>query len=291
MNETDEFGAVRERLHGIAYRMTGSVSDADDIVQEAWLRWSRADRRAIESVDAWLVRVTTNLAIDRSRSIATRRETYVGPYLPEPLIESPGRSAEDPAAQADLSDSLTFAFLVMLDTLDPTARAVLLLHDVFGYRFDEIAPMVDRSPTACRQIASRTRRHLAANREAAHRPDGPHQARALSELVTALAEGDIERVVTMLSPDVIVQSDAGPNRYAARRSVVGPHRASRLLVNLASRSTPTMTFELVPSNGLTALLVREADEPFLWLTISCDGNSRIARVWSQLNPEKLRHVR
>ena len=291
MNRTDEFAAVRERLHGIAYRMTGSVSDADDIVQEAWLRWSRADRAEIDSVDAWLVRVTTNLAIDRSRSIATRRETYVGPYLPEPLVESGSRPADDPATQVELCDSLTFAFLVMLDTLEPVARAVLLLHDVFGYRFDEIAPMVDRSATACRQIASRTRRRLEADRGVVRHPDGPHQARMLGELVAALAEGDIERVVTMLSPDVVVQSDGGPNRHAARRSVLGPHRASRLLVNLAARSLPTMTFELVPSNGLTALLVRDGDEPFLWLTISCDRNGRIARVWSQLNPDKLRHLR
>ena len=151
-DEIAAFEELRPRLFGIAYRMTGSVADAEDVCQEAWLRWRAVDPAAVTTPEAYLVRTVTNLAIDRLRSAQHRRETYVGPYLPEPLLAD-----DDPAAAAELSDSLTLAFLVLLDELSPVERAVLLLHDVFGYEFDDVAAAVGRSSTACRQIASRTR--------------------------------------------------------------------------------------------------------------------------------------
>ncbi len=158
MSTADEFEALRPRLFGIAYRMTGSVGDAEDACQDAWLRWQRVDRGAVDNAEAYLVRVVTHLALDRLQSAQRRRESYVGPYLPEPLIAD--TTAVQPEAAAELTDSLTFAFLVLLDELTPRERAVLLLHDVFGYPFDEIAPMIDLTPAACRQLASRTRRKL-----------------------------------------------------------------------------------------------------------------------------------
>jgi RNA polymerase sigma-70 factor (ECF subfamily) len=293
-----EFERQRERLHGIAYRMTSSVADADDVVQEVWVRWHAADRAQIEQPEAWLVRVATNLAIDRSRARARRREVYVGPDLPEPLVHGASSSvagrapAVDPAEQAALGDSLTFAFLVLLDELEPVARAVMLLHDVFAYSFDEIATMVDRTPAACRQIASRARRHLAARAPGrdVRRADRAHDARMLDELVVSMAAGEADRVISLLSPGVVVTSDGGAHRHAARRPVVGADRAARLLVNLAARVTPTMTFEPIEANGGPALLVRDGGAPFLLLTIACGDDGRIERVFSQLNPDKLRHL-
>ncbi len=288
MNSDDPFTLHRDRLHAIAYRMTGSVSDADDIVQEAWLRWERTDTTAVESPEAWLVRATTNLAIDRSRSIARRRESYVGPYLPEPLLADARPQFDDPAHHAELVDSLTFAFLVMLDRLEPIERAVLLLHDVFGYSFSEIAPIVERTSASCRQIASRTRRRLDDARVARKPIDEAHDERMLNQLVVALGTGDIDAVVALLSPHIVVTSDGGNERHAARREVVGIGRASRFLVNLAKRQTPTMTFEFVRSNGAPALVVRDSGNPFQILTIACADDGRIARVFSVLNPSKLR---
>ena len=287
MNDLEGFERHRRRLHGIAYRMTASVADADDIVQEAWLRWQRASNAKIVSDEAWLVRVVTNLAIDRSRAISRRREDYVGPYLPEPLPDLARPQFDDPEHHAELVDSLTFAFLVMLDRLEPVERAVLLLHDVFGYSFAEIAPIVDRSAANCRQIASRTRQRLRDEPRAPHR-DVAHDRRTLHELVGALAAGDADRVVSLLSPNIVVMSDGGPQRHAARRQVVGVHRASRLLLNLATRLTDTMTVEFVDANGGPAMLTRERGEPFLLLTIACDEAGHISHVYSVLNPDKLR---
>jgi RNA polymerase sigma-70 factor, ECF subfamily len=270
--------------------MTGSVSDADDIVQDAWLRWQRVDPAEVRSNEAWLVRTTTNLAIDRSRAIARRRESYVGPFLPEPLLADARPQFDDPAHHAELVDSLTFAFLVMLDGLDPIERAVLLLHDVFGYPFNEVAAMVDRSAANCRQIATRTRQRLRNERVASRRSDSGHERRMLHELVGALAEGAVDRVVALLSPEIVVTSDGGAERHAARRAVVGVDRATRLLVNLAKRQTDSMSFVFVEANGGQALLLRDGSDPFLLLTIACDDTGRIARVYSVLNPDKLRHL-
>ena len=163
-----EFEALRPRLFALAYRMTGSVGDAEDACQDAWLRWQAVDRTHVDNAEAYLVRTVTRLAIDRLRSAHHRKETYVGPYLPEPLVTDD--TATQPEAAAELADSLTLAFLVLLDELTPVERAVLLLHDVFGYPFDEIAGMVDQSVVACRQIASRTRRKLHREQHELRRP-------------------------------------------------------------------------------------------------------------------------
>lgn len=290
MNPLEVFQTNRERLFGIAYRMTGSVSDADDIVQEAWLRWERADHAGIDSPEAWLVRATTNLAIDRSRLIVRRREDYVGPFLPEPIVEP--IDATDPQAHSELTDSLTFAFLVMLDQLEPVARAVLLLHDVFGYSFDEIASMVDRSAGACRQIASRTRKRLDARRVEFSHVTREHERRVLEELVHGLLLGDAEQVVELLSPDVVQFDDGGPDRRAARRAIVGPDRVSRLLVNLTKRLVGGGVggLEFVRVNGRPGLLIRVDDRPDIVACVEFAPDGRIGRIYAQLNPDKLSHL-
>jgi RNA polymerase sigma-70 factor (ECF subfamily) len=289
----EEFETFRPRLFGIAYRMTGSVGDAEDACQDAWLRWQRVDRATVENAEAYLVRVVTRLALDRLQSAQHRRETYVGPYLPEPLVADTAAQpdvAAQPEAAAELADSLTFAFLVLLDELTPKERAVLLLHDVFGYSFDEIGRMVDLSPAACRQLASRTRRKLDHERDALRRPDEAREQELITQLLTTIASGDVDAVMELLAPDVVLLSDGGAERHAARRPVVGTYRVARLVVNLAKRLMQTDVTRLVQVNGEPGLLFVADGEPDHVLSIAFTPDGKVRRFYSQLNPEKLRHL-
>jgi RNA polymerase sigma-70 factor (ECF subfamily) len=284
----EEFEALRPRLFGVAYRMTGSVSDAEDACQDAWLRWQRVDRDTVDNAEAYLVRVVTRLALDRLQSAQHRRETYVGPYLPEPLVAD---DAAQPEAAAELADSLTFAFLVLLDELTPKERAVLLLHDVFGYSFDEVGSMLDLSPAASRQLASRTRRKLDQERDVLRRPDEAREQELVGNLLATIATGDIDAVMQLLAPDVVLLSDGGPDRHAARRPVVGPDRVARFVVNLAKRLVVSTEVRTVPVNGEPGLLFLRDDEPDFVLSFAFSPSGQVRRLYSQLNPEKLRHLR
>jgi RNA polymerase sigma-70 factor (ECF subfamily) len=285
------FDALRPRLHGIAYRMTGSVSDADDLCQEAWLRWAAADRSTVANPEAFLVVTVSRLSIDRLRSATRRRETYVGPYLPEPIVADPWAdgSAGDPAEQAELADSLTYAFLVMLDELTPVERAVLLLHDVFSYPFDEVAAAVDRSPDAVRQIASRSRRKVAAHPSPLPRAEQDQVARTLGGLLADLAVGNVEAVIARLAPNVVVLSDGGAQQRAGRRPVIGADRVARFLVNLARRNAD-LGVRFVEVNARPGLLFTRDDRPFMVMTAELDADGRVAQLFSQLNPDKLHHL-
>lgn len=290
----DLFEASRPKLHGVAYRMTGSVSDADDICQEAWLRWQAVDQGEIDEPEAYLVRITTRLCLDRLQSAAARREHYVGPWLPEPLVsdlDAPGRSTEgDPEHAAELADSLTFAFLVMLDELDPVARAVLLLHDVFGYSFREVAASVDRSEAAVRQLASRARQRVRSNDRPTLPASDPRLGEIMTNLLVSLNQGDVEAVMACLAPDVVSLDDGGPKQRAARRPVVGNDRVARLWVNLAKRGT-----HLVPHfaevNARPGLVLYDGDRPFIVMSVDIDAETgQVVRIFSQLNPDKLAHL-
>ena len=284
------FEAERSRLVGLAYRMLGSIADAEDVVSEAWLRFDGADRTGIASPAAWLTTVTSRLAIDRLRSQRRRREDYVGPWLPEPVHTDATRAPDpvapapspDPGERVELAESLTLGFLVVLDRLGPVERAVFLLHDVFGEPFAEVARVVDRSEEACRQIASRARRRVRQERESTTSAD----AETLAGLMAALAVGDIDGLLGLLAPDVVLTSDGGPNRHAARRPVVGPDRVARLLVNLATRlpESPSMAIEEV--NAAPAFVVRSAA---LTMVASADRDpqGRIVAIRLMLNPDKL----
>jgi RNA polymerase sigma-70 factor (ECF subfamily) len=284
----EEFEALRPRLFGIAYRMTGSVGDAEDACQDAWLRWQRVDRATVDNPEAYLVRVVTRLSLDRLHSAQRRREAYVGPYLPEPLVADDDTG--QPESAAELADSLTFAFLVLLDELTPRERAVLLLHDVFGYPFDEIAPMLDLSPAACRQLASRTRRKLDHERDGLRRPDEAREQELIGQLMATIASGDVDAVMRLLAPDVVLLSDGGPSRHAARRPIVGPDRVARLVVSLARRLSARATAHLVHVNGEPGVLFTADGEPDLTLSFVFTPDGRVRRLFSQLNPDKLRHV-
>jgi RNA polymerase sigma-70 factor, ECF subfamily len=279
--------AERPMLVGLAYRITGSRVEAEDIVQEAWLRARRTDGSTIDNPAAWLTRVVARLALDHLRSARHRRESYVGPWLPEPVfgavINAP--RGEDPAGATELAESVTFGFLRMLETLAPLERVVFLMSDVFDVPFPEISRAVDRSPEACRQISSRARRRL---REGTTRHAVPDDAESVvGELLEALTAGDVDRVLSLLAEDAVLVSDGGPQAYAARRPVVGRERVARLLVNIARRLTSTdVTIESAVVNGEPGVVVTRAGRRYVTLTAHVD-NGAIAALYSVVNPDKL----
>jgi RNA polymerase sigma-70 factor (ECF subfamily) len=294
----DRFTPHRDRLFGVAYRMTGSVNDAEDCVQEAFVRWERTDRDVVENDEAFLVRTVTRLSIDRQRQTARRRETYVGPWLPEPLISpigAAGALSVDPADEAEIADSLSFAFLVMLDRLSASERAAFILHDVFGVPFDEVATTLDRETEACRQLASRARRKLrdageagdAAMSNVPTAPSGSTTGTALTALLGALLLGDVNGCLEHLAPGVVLTSDAGAERRAARRHVVGADRVLRLVTNLFARDAEQVTdIRPVTVNGALGLYVEHTGGPLV-LTADEGDDGRLHHIWIQMNPEKL----
>ena len=206
--ETDVFEEHRPVLMGVAYRMLGRVADAEDVVQEAWLRWSGADRSEVREPRAYLVRVTTRLAIDRLRQVKARGETYVGPWLPEPYVTDFGDTVPDTAEQAVLADSVSLAVLVVLESLSPLERAVFVLREAFGYPYADIAAMLDRGEPAVRQLAGRARRHVE-ERRPRYEVD-PAERRDLTErFLAAAGGGDLEGLMSLLAPDVRLVGDSG----------------------------------------------------------------------------------
>ena len=206
---TQQFEASRERLRAVAYRMLGSVSEADDAVQEAWLRLNRSDASQVENLDAWLTTVVSRVCLDNLRSRRSRREEPIGPYVPEPIVSREDEA--DPEHEALLADSVGLALQVVLETLSPAERLAFVLHDMFGVPFDEIAPIVDRSPDAARQLASRARRRV---RGATPEPnvDLPAQRKVVDAFLAASREGNFEGLVAVLDPDVVLRVDRGLTR-------------------------------------------------------------------------------
>ena len=274
------FEEHRAHLFAVAYRMLGSAAEAEDVVQEAFLRWEPEAGRA-RSERALLTTITTRLAIDRLRSAQHRRETYVGPWLPEPIV-----TAEDPYATVELADSLTFAFLVMLDRLNPVERAVFILREVFAYDYDEIATIVDRSEANCRQILSRARKHLAP----AERPEArPLQPGVVERFVTALGLGDVEAILGMLADDAVLVSDGGPDHRAARRPVRGASRVARFLANVSAKMPESYALRMLSANGEPTLFIEVDGAPFMTMTVSTDAD-RVRAIYVVLNPDKLAHI-
>ena len=283
MAVVEDFEEHRRHLFGVAYRMLGSVTEAEDVVQDTWLRW-RAAADAVRSPRSYLTTVATRLAIDRLRSAQRRREEYVGPWLPEPLVTD-----DDPATTAELAESLSVAFLLVLERLNPVERAVLLLHDVFGYDYDEVAEIVDRTPTNCRQIASRARGHLTGERPVRPRPAQEDEQRLAFAFAAAAGSGDLAALEGLLAEDVVLWSDGGPARRAARRPVVGRDRVTRLLGNLSHRLPAAEAVDFVHLNGAPALVLGTAAGPEM--TVAMDiGDGVITALHLVINPDKLRHL-
>jgi len=278
-DDTEVFEVERPRLLGLAYRLLGSLTDAEDVVQEAWIRWDGAGTASVERPAAWLTTVTTRLALDRIRSAEQRRAAYVGPWLPEPVAVEVG-----PEEAAELAESLTFGFLVLLDQLTGIERAVLLLADVFGQPFREIAETVGRSEAACRQIASRARRRL---REA----DTDHRAAdeaLLVRLVDAMGRGDAPALIELLHPEVVLVSDGGADRHAGRRPVAGPDKVARILLNLTRRIPADATLSFEQLNLRAAVVIGIGAETIVVQVDQVDDRAEAIRV--VVNPDKTRNV-
>jgi len=272
---------ARPRLVGLAYRILGSLADAEDVVSEVWFRWARADQGALERPQAWLTTVTTRVALDHLRTRKRRTADYPGPWLPEPIVMAPG-----PEEVAELADSLTLGFLILLDELGPVERAVFVLAEVFAVPYDDIAEMVGKSPAACRQIASRARRRV----QAAELPraSGPDR-QLVDELLGAVAAGDVPGVIGRLAPDVVCTSDGGPHRRAARRPVVTAPRVARLLINLGRRFAGRMDVTSVSVNGDSGYVI-EVDGA-IDQVLSCSvADGRVTAVRIMCNPDKLHLV-
>ncbi|MFC9909644.1 RNA polymerase sigma-70 factor [Streptomyces sp. NPDC127197] len=285
---TEVFEEHRAVLLGVAYRMLGRVADAEDVVQEAWLRWSGADRSEVRVPRAFLVRVTTRLAVDRLRQIKARNEAYVGPWLPEPYVTEFGGAVPDVAERAMLADSVSLAVLVVLESLSPLERAVFVLREAFGYPYADIAAMLDRAEPAVRQLAGRARKHVDERRP---RYDvDPVQRRDLTErFLAAAADGDLEGLMSLLAPDVRLVGDSGGKAKAPLRVLQSADNVGRFLVGAARKGIAAVSFRFLELNGGPAVLVLSGDEPDAVFQLDVlDG--RIHSVYVIRNPDKLRRL-
>ncbi|MEV0374625.1 RNA polymerase sigma-70 factor [Streptomyces sp. NPDC050636] len=282
---TKIFEEHRPVLHGVAYRMLGRVADAEDVVQDAWLRWSAADRTEVREPRAFLVRITTRLAIDRLRHVQSRREAYVGPWLPEPLATDVGGIAPDTAERAVFTESVTLAVLVVMESLSPLERAVFVLREAFGYPYAEIATVLDRSEAAVRQLAGRARRHV---EEGKPRFEvNADRQRDLTERFLAAAAGeDLEGLLSLLAADARLVGDSGGKAKAPLRIIESPDKVARFLVGIAKSPAPGMEFTLLELNGGIALLAHYGGKPDCVIQLGID-DGRIHTVYIVRNPDKL----
>jgi RNA polymerase sigma-70 factor, ECF subfamily len=282
--DNDPLAPHRGRLLGLAYRMLGSRSDAEDVVQDAYLRFAGA--RDVRNVEALLVTIVTRLCLDRLKSAKAQREVYVGPWLPEPVFDADGLSAE---VATELADDLSFALLLALDRLSPLERAAFLLHDVFDRPFAEVAQTLDRSEAACRQLAAPARRSVRDERPAPPAPPENH-ARLLSAFGEAVTSGDISRLAGLLRDDAIAISDGGGRKPAALNPIIGSEKIARLFIGLAAKNAGR-DIRIVPTmiNGSIGALLYMDGEIDHTISMAIDGD-RIAAIYLVRNPDKLRYV-
>jgi RNA polymerase sigma-70 factor (ECF subfamily) len=280
MNDVSEDAFARHRslLFTVAYEMLGSASDAEDVVQETWLRWAGVDHAEVRDPRAYLVRVATRQALNRLRTVARRREDYVGEWLPEPLLTAP-----DVAADVELAESVSIAMLTVLETLGPAERAVFVLREVFDVPYDEIAVAIGKSPAAVRQIAHRARDHVAARR-----PRMPvsttEQQQAVDRFLTAVRNGDVQGLLDVLAPDVVVVADGGGIAPAVRRPIEGAERVAGLLI----KGFRTVDFEAkaVWLNGSPAIRLDIGGQVDTAVSLTVE-DGRITRIYAVRNPHKL----
>lgn len=283
---------LRGLMFSIAYRMLGSVSEAEDVVQEAFVRLQAAEERGeeIRSREAYATTVTTRLAIDELRSARARRETYVGVWLPEPIVAEAAEAAEGPERAAEMADSLSMAFLVLAESLSPVERAVFLLREVFGYGYDEIEQIVGRSEANCRQILVRARRHIAEGRPRFEADRAEAQA-VLQRFVAAAEAGEMDQLVGFLAEDVAVYGDGGGKATAAPRPVFGRQRVGAFLAGVFRQAKRQgLSVEPAVVNGGAGLVVRDPDGRLVAVESVEVAGGQIQTIRSVVNPDKLAHL-
>lgn len=282
-DSAEAFDALRPTLRRVAYRMLGSVADAEDVVQEAFLRWHGADRETVREPEGYLRRVVTRLCLDVLKSAHRRREVYVGPWLPEPVVEAD--------QDGGLEDEVTLPLMMALDRLSPLERAAFLLHDVFAVPFEEVGEIIGREPAACRQLASRARTHVRAARPrfATSKERGLEIAEAF---FAASRSGDMSSLQTLLAEDVALYSDGGGVRPAALRTVVGAEEVLRVHAGIArkfAQAGPSSLVRYGLVNGLPGFVTREPDGLLQTTAFLIEGD-RVAAIYIMRNPDKLKHL-
>ncbi len=281
-----EFDEHRAILVGAAYRVVGSVSDAEDVVQEAWLRWAAVDHEEVREPRAYLIRITTRLALNRLREQKARREQYVGPWLPEPIAPELA-STDDPAAAVELADSVSMAMLVVLETLSPLERATFVLREVFDLPYDEIADTLGRSESAVRQLAHRAREHVHA-RQPRHHVDKERHNELTMRFMQAAGSGDFDQVVSLLAPDAVLVSDGGGKKKAALRPIHGAEKIARWLFGVLA-DNPGFEIRVATLNGETAYIAYFDEQPDTVTFLETD-DGLITELYLIRNPDKLTTV-
>jgi RNA polymerase sigma-70 factor (TIGR02957 family) len=280
---TEAFLAHRNLLFTVAYEMLGSAADAEDVLQETWLRWAGVDLGTVRDQRAYLVRITTRQALSRLRTLGRRKESYVGTWLPEPLLTAP-----DVAEDVELADSVSMAMLLVLETLTPAERAVFVLREVFDLEYDEIAEAVGKSQAAARQIAHRARAHVAARRP--REVVSPAETRAAFEAFQRAAEtGDLQRLLDILAPDVVFLGDGGGVKQAALVPIVGASRVARMLVSGLRRIAAAASVQPAQVNGYPALIIRLDGQVDTVVALRID-DGLITGLYAVRNPAKLSHM-
>ena len=281
---TEDFVAHRNLLFTVAYEMLGSAADAEDVLQETWLKWAGVDLGTVRDRRAYLVRITTRQSLNRLRTLGRRKESYVGSWLPEPLLTTP-----DVAEDVELADSVSMAMMLVLETLAPVERAVFVLREVFDLGYDEIAEAVEKSPAAVRQIAHRARAHVAARR-----PRGEVTAaesrRALAAFQRAVETGDLQGLLDILSPDVVLLGDGGGIKQAVLRPVVGADKVARLVLGGLVKLPVAVTMDPAQVNGHPSLVIRLDGELDTVVAVRMEAG-RITGLYAVRNPEKLSYMR
>ena len=278
---TETFVAHRNLLFTVAYEMLGSAADAEDVLQEAWLRWVDVDHGGVLDPRAYLVRVVTRQALNRLRTVQRRKETYVGEWLPEPVLTSP-----DVADDVVLAESVSMALMLVLETLAPTERAVFVLREVFDVGYDEIAAAVGKTPAAVRQIAHRARQHVDARRPRTPAASTEQTRAAVASFQRAITTGDVQGLLDVLAPDVVLVADGGGVRQAALRPILGAAKVVRYLGGTSAKSPLPMSAETTEVNGSPALLVRLGDELDGVLALLVE-DGLVTGLYYVRNPEKL----